>query len=78
MLPSLNLHPTTASPQLAPPLTPEFVEAAMTQAASGSSGAPICCKNSMTAVVRRARIRSDGEVRFSSVWSCALCGLLIH
>ena len=78
MILSLKLPSATASPQVAPPLTPSFVEGAIAQGGPSACGAPICCKNSMTAVVRRARIRPDGEVRFSSVWSCTLCGLLIH
>ena len=38
---------------------------------------PICCKQEMYEMVRRAILRGDGSVVFCSVWNCLNCGRLL-
>lgn len=38
---------------------------------------PICCKQQMHQLVRRAILRADGSVVYCAVWSCANCGRLL-
>ncbi len=38
---------------------------------------PICCKQAMQVLVRRAILRSDGSVVFCAVWQCDCCGRLL-
>lgn len=39
--------------------------------------APVCCKRAMNTLVRRARVRSNGDVHFTFVWGCTSCGVVI-
>ena len=39
--------------------------------------APVCCKRAMNTLVRQARVRANGDVRFTFVWGCASCGVVI-
>lgn len=38
---------------------------------------PICCKQDMYEMVRRAILRPDGSVVYCSVWHCLNCGRLL-
>jgi hypothetical protein len=38
---------------------------------------PICCKQEMYEMVRRAILRSNGTVVYCSVWHCLNCGRLL-
>lgn len=38
---------------------------------------PICCKQEMHEMIRRAILRSDGTLTFCSVWHCLNCGRLL-
>ncbi len=38
---------------------------------------PICCKQEMHEMVRRAILRGDGSVVYCSVWHCLNCGRLL-
>jgi len=38
---------------------------------------PVCCKQEMFEMVRRAILRGDGSVVFCSVWHCLNCGRLL-
>lgn len=38
---------------------------------------PICCKQEMYEMIRRAIVRGDGSVVFCSVWHCLNCGRLL-
>lgn len=40
-------------------------------------GGPICCKQEMYEMVRRAILRSNGSVVYCSVWQCLNCGRLL-
>ena len=38
---------------------------------------PICCKQQMQDMVRRAILRSDGTLVYCCVWHCGHCGRLL-
>ena len=38
---------------------------------------PICCKQQMLDMVRRAILRSDGTLVYCCVWHCVNCGRLL-
>lgn len=38
---------------------------------------PICCKQEMQGLVRRAILHSDGSMIFCAVWCCGHCGRLL-
>ena len=38
---------------------------------------PICCKQQMQDMVRRAILRSDGTLVYCCVWHCVNCGRLL-
>lgn len=43
----------------------------------GLQWSPICCKQEMQDLVRRAILRADGSVVFCAVWECLNCGRLL-
>ena len=47
------------------------------QAAPHVHWGPICCKQEMHEMVRRAILRGDGSVVYCSVWHCLNCGRLL-
>lgn len=47
------------------------------QGAARKQWGPICCKQDMHEMVRRAILRSDGSVVYCSVWHCLNCGRLL-
>ncbi len=38
---------------------------------------PICCQDDMYLLMRRAILHSNGEVDFTAVWHCLMCGRLV-
>ncbi len=38
---------------------------------------PTCCKDKMFMLMRRAILHSNGQVDFSAVWHCLMCGRMV-